>query len=80
MYLGDKSVIDLVLILILILMQVRLGCFLEIPQSAIPSHPLLGFVYSSLQVVIASYIILGSFLEVNFFSSSFAFLRKHDCR
>ncbi|XP_024393612.1 transportin MOS14 isoform X2 [Physcomitrium patens] len=32
-----------------LLSWVRLGCFLEIPQSAIPSHPLLGFVYSSLQ-------------------------------
>ena len=27
-----------------------MGCFLEIPQSSIPTHPLLGFVYSSLQV------------------------------
>uniref|UniRef100_A0A7I4A443 Exportin-1/Importin-beta-like domain-containing protein n=1 Tax=Physcomitrium patens TaxID=3218 RepID=A0A7I4A443_PHYPA len=32
-----------------LLSWVRLGCFLEIPQSAIPSHPLLGFVYGSLQ-------------------------------
>ncbi|KAG0588025.1 hypothetical protein KC19_2G209500 [Ceratodon purpureus] len=31
-----------------LLSWVRLGCFLEIPQSSIPSHPLLVFVYSSL--------------------------------
>jgi transportin-3 len=32
-----------------LLSWVRVGCFLEIPQSSIPTHPLLGFVYSSLQ-------------------------------
>ncbi|CAM6046725.1 unnamed protein product [Sphagnum compactum] len=32
-----------------LLSWVRVGCFLEIPHSSIPGHPLLGFVYSSLQ-------------------------------
>lgn len=33
-----------------LLSWVRVGCFLEIPQSSVSSHPLLGFVYDSLQV------------------------------
>lgn len=33
-----------------LLSWVRVGCFLEIPQSSVPEHPLLGFIYTSLQV------------------------------
>eukprot|EP00250_Pteridium_aquilinum_P011675 c20234_g1_i2 orf=2239-4194(-) len=33
-----------------LLSWVRVGCFLEIPQSSVSSHPLLGFVFDSLQV------------------------------
>ncbi|CAM6097582.1 unnamed protein product [Calypogeia fissa] len=32
-----------------LLSWVKVGCFLEIPQSTVPSHPLLSFVYNSLQ-------------------------------
>ncbi|KAL3697054.1 hypothetical protein R1sor_011130 [Riccia sorocarpa] len=32
-----------------LLSWVRVGCFLEVPQSSIPTHPLLNFVYNSLQ-------------------------------
>ncbi|KAH7302716.1 hypothetical protein KP509_23G084200 [Ceratopteris richardii] len=35
-----------------LLSWVRVGCFLEIPQSSLPSHPLLGFVFDSLLVPI----------------------------
>lgn len=33
-----------------LLSWVRVGCFLEIPETSVPSHPLLGFIYDSLQV------------------------------
>lgn len=47
------------------IVQVRVGCFLEIPQSSIPTHPLLGFVYSSLQVASAlNVFLIHSPLEV----------------
>ncbi|BFI28436.1 transportin-3 [Marchantia polymorpha subsp. ruderalis] len=32
-----------------LLSWVSVGCFLEVPQSSIPTHPLLNFVYNSLQ-------------------------------
>lgn len=33
-----------------LLSWVRVGCFTEIPQNTLPAHPLLNFVYNSLQV------------------------------
>eukprot|EP01018_Ginkgo_biloba_P017529 Gb_23906 [translate_table: standard] len=33
-----------------LLSWVRVGCFMEIPQNTLPAHPLLNFVYNSLQV------------------------------
>lgn len=44
--------------------QVRAGCFSEIPQDSLPTHPLLNFVFNSLQVKII--VLLVSFVfEIN---------------
>lgn len=59
----------------LYIMQVRLGCFFEIPQSAIPSHPLLGFVYSSLKVAASSKVFRLSLLEGTTFSLLIFYVR-----
>jgi transportin-3 len=44
--------------------QVRAGCFSEIPRDSLPTHPLLNFVFNSLQVKII--VLLVNFVfEIN---------------
>lgn len=35
--------------------QVKAGCFSEIPQGSLHEHPLLNFVFNSLQVTLSSF-------------------------